>query len=208
MPRSKLPMNPGLTDAGALILAGGRSSRMGRDKVLLPFADGQTLLQRAIGFWRELCPLVLIAAGSPDHLPRDLAEELHGVQLVYDAFPGCGPLAGLQAGLRASDRELLFVGAVDLPYPSAKAAWLLYEAIGRSDAAVFCLHDRREPLFGLYRRTCLPEAETMLEAGEYKMGLLLDRVETICLPAQEDRLFFNMNTPAEYVQALRDLDRE
>ena len=201
-------MSPMLTDVSALVLAGGRSSRMGRDKVLLPFGDGRTLLQRAVDFWQELCSQVLIAAGSPDHLSPELTQELGGAELVYDAWPGCGPLAGLQAGLQASAEELLFVSAVDLPYPSARAAWMLYEAIGSSDAAVFRLHSRREPLFGLYRRTCQKETEAMLRAGEYKIGLLLDRVRTICLDARDERQFFNMNTPEEYLQALQNMDGE
>ena len=191
-----------LTDTAALILAGGRSSRMGRDKVLLPFTDGKTMLGRAIDFWRELCPQVLVAAGGEDHLPQDLPERTETVKLVYDEFPGCGPLAGLHAGLRECAGELLFVSAVDLPYLSPEAARRLLAAIGDGDAAVYRFQGRREPLFGLYRRTCLPLTRTMLEAGEYKMGLLLDRVKTVYLDTEDERLFFNMNTPQEYAQAL------
>ena len=192
-------MNPRMLEATALILAGGRSSRMGRDKVLLPLGDGRTMLERAADFWGALCPQVLIAAGTEAHLPQTLPG-----QPVYDRFPGCGPMAGLQAGLLAAGNELLFAFAVDQPYPTREAALALWTAMGEADAAVYRLDGRRAPLFGLYRRTCLPVAQTLLEAGTYKMGLLLDRVRTVYVDTTDERLLLNMNTPTEYQQVLND----
>ncbi len=188
-------------NAAALILAGGRSSRMGRDKVLLPL-QGQTLLERAVDFWSALCPEVLIAAGSSEHLA-----ELPG-SAVYDSFPGCGPLAGLEAGLSRTTQQLLFVCAVDMPYLSVPAAQLLYASIADHDIAVFHKNNRREPLFGLYRQRCLPDTRALLTAGLYKMGMLLDRLDTLVLNWTEPNLFENINTPQEYAQVRECLKDE
>lgn len=181
----------------ALILAGGRSSRMGSDKPLL-MLGGMTLLDRAARFWlaQERVGRVLAAVGSEDHLPELPA----GVLPVYDLYPGCGPMAGLHAAFRQTDAELIYVSAVDMPYLT-EAALL---PAPKGDAAVYLRDGRPEPLFGVYRRSCLPALTAALEQGRRKMSALLDELRTEYheLPESCTSALENLNTRRDYLRAL------
>lgn len=181
----------------ALILAGGRSSRMGTDKTALSLG-GQTLLERAAAFWLAQPGIdgVFAAVGTEEHLPS-LPE---GVTPVYDEYPGCGPMAGLQAAFSQADADILYVSAVDMPFLTTET--LLPPPAG--DAAVYVKNDRPEPLLGVYRRSCLPAMEAALRDGRPRMSALLDAVETAYVPLPEALLSAaeNLNTRADYLRAL------
>ena len=181
----------------ALILCGGKSRRMGTDKTVLTL-EGTTLLERAAAFWRSVPGIdaVLAAVGSADHLSA-LPE---GVTPVYDLYPGCGPMAGIHAAFAQTDTELLYVSAVDMPFLRADA--LLPPPAG--DAAVYTLQGRPEPLFAVYRRSCLAALERALREGRYKMNALLRDLDTAYIPLPEAwiPLLANLNTPADRLRAL------
>lgn len=180
----------------ALILAGGRSRRMGRDKPLLSLG-GRTLLERAVRFWRS-CPGidgVLVAVGAEDHF--DALPD--GAVPVRDLYPGCGPLAGLHAAFALTDAELVYVSAVDMPF--LKESALLPEPKG--DAAVYTKNGLPEPLFGVYRRTVLPALEAALRAGRRKASALLDELDTEYIEMREELMpvLDNLNTPEDMLRA-------
>lgn len=187
------------TEAGArcaLILAGGRSSRMGRDKALERL-EGETMLERAVRFWRESgrVDAVLAAVGQPGHL-----EPLpQGVTAIPDLIEGRGPLAGIWSAFQSTRAELLYVSAVDMPNLTAEA--ILPPPKG--DAAVYRRAGRPEPLFGVYRRSVAPVAERLLKNGVGKMSALLEAVDTEYheIPPQQARLFDNLNTPRDLLLA-------
>lgn len=191
-----------MDDVTALVLAGGKSSRMGRDKTLLALG-GQTMLARACAFGRSLgCP-VLVAAGSEAHfdaLPG-------GARAVYDAAPGLGPLSGLCAGLSAMETEFALVFAADMPYLSEAAAQLLLGAIGDADVCLFQSDGHPEPLFALYRKRCLAAAAAALGAGELRLRALLRTLRTVTLDAPDGALFVNLNTPEEFESVRRQVER-
>ncbi len=197
IPKDSMTETIHIGNTAALILAGGRSSRMGSDKPLLAL-DGRTLLQRAVSFWQaqEGIDAVLVAAGSPEHLP-DLPE---GAVPVFDLYPGCGPMAGLHAAFSRTDAEVLYVSAVDMPYLTADAVLPL----PRGDAAVYQKNGRPEPLFGVYRRSCLPALEASLAGGQRKMSALLDALDAdyVNLPDAASGLLENLNTRVDYLRAL------
>ena len=177
----------------ALILAGGRSSRMGRDKVNLRL-HGETLLERAVRFWRESgrVDAVYVAVGRADHIPT-LPE---GAIPVVDLVDARGPIGGLHAAFHTTGAELLWISGVDMPFLTADA--ILPEPEG--DALIYRHNGRPEPLLGVYRRTVLPVMEEMLSAGEGKLRVLLDRVDTHYVDAtpELEGVFRNVNTPKEY----------
>ena len=181
------------------IMAGGKSTRMGQDKagVLL---DGRTLLDRALERWKDFGNGMQLSVGPGER--SAMAPE--GVRAVIDIYPERGPLGGLHAGLQACQTELLLLVAVDSPFVTEELAEALVNMSESSsaDAYVYSLDGRPEPLFGLYRKSCLPAAEELLRAGENKMGLLLCRVDTAYLfGAGKQRFFLNLNTPEELAQA-------
>lgn len=222
----------------ALILAGGRSRRMGRNKALLRLggpkagagsentadgdrtaeaektdsaagdiadgaekangAVGETLLERAVRFWKasQAAERVLIAAGQPDRL----GELPEGAEAVYDLMEDRGPMAAVLSAFRQTDADLLYVSAVDMPC-------LTEEAIPPvppedRDASVYLLSGKPEPLFGVYRRSVMAEAEKLLRSGSGKMSLLLERVRTeyLSVPPQMESVFRNVNTWEEYLR--------
>ena len=189
-------------DVTVQIMAGGRSTRMGRDKALVELG-GRTLLQRALDTWQNYGGAVQLSVGAAERGALAPA----GIPAVADRYRDCGPLGGLHAGLLECRTELLLLTAVDCPFVTAELADGLLAAIGRADACVYTAAERPQPLFGLYRRTCLAPAAELLAAGEYKMGLLLRRVETIRLPAADPAPFRNLNTPEELEREERGCDR-
>lgn len=185
-----------------LILAGGRSRRMGRDKAQLPF-QGQSLLERAVAFWKSQLPgaKIYVSLGKPDPhfpLPQDITP-------VYDLTPEQGPMGGLQAAFQSTGSDLLWVSAVDMPElcPEAVAA-LEHGHSHCEDVCVFARDGRPEPLLGLYRSTCLGEIHRLLEAGNRRMGALLDHVSTTLVPLESERWIRNINTPQELAQLLEE----
>lgn len=182
------------------IMLGGRSTRMGRDKALVELG-GKTLLARAVDTWQRYGAGVQLSVGDPSR--RALAPR--GTTAVADVYPDRGPLGGLHAGLAVCPTPLLLIAAVDCPFLGPALADGLLGAIGTADACVYTVQGRPQPLFGLYRRTCLPQAEAMLAAGENKLALLLGRVETVALPADDPAPFRNLNTPEELEQARQAL---
>ena len=181
----------------ALILAGGQSRRMGREKAELSLG-GETLLSRAVSFWKGIPSIdgVIVSVGTEDHF-TSLPD---GVFAVPDLFPGCGPAAGLHAAFSLTDAELLYVSAVDMPFLRADA--LLPPPKG--DAIVYTRRGKPEPLFGAYRRTILPALEEALRNGNRKMRLLLEQAETEYIPLPEALLktVSNLNTRDDLMRAL------
>lgn len=190
-----------MTDLTALVLAGGKSSRMGRDKMLLEL-NGQTMLERACAFARTLTDRVLVAAGSENHF----ASLPDGCRAVYDETPGLGPLGGLCAGLSRAETEYLLVFAADMPNPSPEAAARLCEAIGEADICLFQKNGRPEPLFALYRKRVLPSAKQALANGQLKLTTLIGTLNARFLDWDAETLFVNLNTPEDYESARRQVE--
>jgi molybdopterin-guanine dinucleotide biosynthesis protein A len=179
-----------------IVLAGGRSRRMGRDKARLPV--GTTILvERIIGRLAPAVDQVIVAGGSfPD---------LDGVRLVADDEPGAGPLTGIAAGLRALPGEVGWVVACDLPDVDPRVGELLFALAADVDAVVPRPGARPEALCAVYHRRLVPRIERMLAAGEHRVRALLEesRVSYVDAPElrnvdPELRSFRNLNTPEEY----------
>ncbi len=188
-----------------VILAGGQSRRMGRDKLLLPLS-GERLLDRAVRRYGEVFPRVLVSVSGPERYP-----EL-GDRRVFDVFPGAGPLAGLHAGLLASGDDVFLTGA-DMPFSSPEQALRLSSLCGEKEACVLTDADGRwEPLFGFYRRSLLPGAEELLKAGRRSMASLLSRasLREVSLrelgEGEDSRLLRNVNNPEDYEKLCLELD--
>lgn len=185
--------------AVAVILAGGQSRRMGRDKAELPLA-GQSFLDRMAGELSPLFDRVYVSVDRPGRYP--------GYQELADLRPGQGPLAGLEAAFLRTGAEEVFLAAVDLPFAGrALAARVLAEARG-GDAWVIRRRDgAAEPLFALYRRSCLETLTGCLDQGRRAVKALLDRVDCRWLEEDElpefrlDQALWNVNTGADYRRA-------
>ena len=183
-----------------VILAGGRSRRMGRDKAALPLGAG-TFLSRLV---REYAPEfpVYVSVGERGKFP------LFGAGELVDLHPGQGPLAGLEAAFRETDAEGVFLTATDLPFGTRALARRLVENLGTADACVIRRRDGTpEPTFAVYRRSCLAAVEQCLREGRRSFRGMFDRMEVQWVPEETlgdvflERVLQNVNTPEEYEAA-------
>jgi len=190
----------------AIVLAGGRSSRMGQDKALLPFG-GTTLLNRICCRLLEDSWDVIVVAESESHF-RDagLAE---GVQIVGDLYPGMGPMGGIVTGLRAAGEGIHAVVGCDMPRVSNDLLRLLLDGAHGHDAAVPELGSRLEPLCAAYDAGCVGRLEPEIRAGRLSLQHALRTLNINIVPESSIRSidpdlvsFTNINTPEEYRDAV------
>ena len=181
----------------ALILAGGKSSRMGRDKALLQF-QGKTLLQRQIDLIGTLGQIdLLISCRDSSAYP------ISHYTSIQDNFPQAGPVAGIESGLRTIRSSHLMVLAVDLPYLDQQFLRLLMSSCDESTGVVPRLQNKAEPLVAIYPKAAHQIAIQLLTAGKNAAREFADTCEAAGLvkfiPVSEDssHLFHNWNSPAD-----------
>jgi molybdopterin-guanine dinucleotide biosynthesis protein A len=168
---------------GAIVLAGGRSSRFGRDKLAEPI-DGIPLLDHAIAAVRSITEDVVVVA-APDADPP----VPEGVTLVRDARPFEGPLAALDAGLAASPVERVIVVGGDMPTLVPAVLARLLAALDEDATAAILEVDGPRAILPL-ALTCQPARSAvrhLLETGERRLGAVLDVLEVRVVPAAEWR---------------------
>jgi molybdopterin-guanine dinucleotide biosynthesis protein A len=182
----------------AVLLAGGRSTRMGRDKATLVI-DGEPLWQRQLATLRALDPAELLISG-----PLDGPWSGAGVEVVPDDRPGFGPLGGLATILTRMRYERLLVLAVDLPAMTADFLRSLLGACPADRGIVPALDGRFEPLAAIYPRTLHGMVVRGLKGGGYSLQPLValglaEGLLAVHPVGEGDRcLFHNLNTPADF----------
>jgi len=181
-----------------VVVAGGRSSRMGADKALLTL-DGTTLAERAARCLAAVCPVVLVADRG--------RSTVAGLASVEDG-PGGGPAAGLLGAARAAPDQPLLVLGCDLPaVPTALLAGLV-ELAGGSGADLALPRSPRglEPLVGYYGPRALASLERQVADGRFALRHLLENPdlavtllegEALAAFGDPERIFANLNTPEE-----------
>jgi molybdopterin-guanine dinucleotide biosynthesis protein A len=191
----------------ALVLAGGFSRRMGRDKWSLPFG-GETLLERTVRIVREVVPEVWV-----------VAREGQGVrgrfQVARDPAEGKGPLAGIAAGLGAMQAERAFVTSCDVPFLAPALVRRLLDLSRGHAAAVPFVGGYHMTTAAVYSKEALPAARRLLAEGRLRPFFLVEELKARIVTAEELRdadpslaSFRNCNTPEEYRAALRDAGLE
>jgi molybdenum cofactor guanylyltransferase len=182
------------TAVAGVVLAGGASRRMGRDKATMEF-DGSTLVERVVGALKQRCDPVFVIAAPGQPLPA-----LPG-EVLRDEIRGIGPLLATARGLRAAadaGRQWAFVAAVDMPYLSADLIDTLLSPATRLGADVVLPWDGRDHyLAGVYRTALAARAAELVDAGERSMRALVDRVDTQRIVMGEQRALTNVNSAAD-----------
>ena len=199
--------------AAAIILAGGRSARMGRDKATLPIGD-RSLIERAVAELRTaFSPIIVVAAPAVEQ-PSLFDPEAAGVTLVRDRRAFEGPVGALRAGLAAANRDCAFAAACDLPMLDARVALELCAMLDNHDAVVPRVGGRLQMLHAAYQRRCLDRLAAMEREGERRLHILVERIRTRIVEEPEMRLidprlesFVNINTPPDYRSARAAIER-
>ncbi|QIA09745.1 molybdenum cofactor guanylyltransferase [Draconibacterium halophilum] len=177
-----------------IILAGGKSKRMGTDKALLEL-DGQTLLERAIELCKPISSELLISSNHQSHTT-------FGYPVIEDEIKNCGPMGGISSGLKQSKSDWNLVLSVDAAFVDSNFLKFLLANTGDFDAVIPFTEKGAEPLIALYNKSILPAMGNRLQSDDYRMQNLLKESKTNWLDAGElqvenKRLFTNLNRPED-----------
>lgn len=188
---------------GALILSGGKSRRMGRDKMLLDIG-GQSFLSRIA---QELACFSerLLSVGENAELA------VPGFEAVYDLYADCGPIAGLYAGLTHCRSDALLVVPCDVPLFERALGEYLLECLGEGcEASVAVTRDgRAHPYCGVYRKSMASLLRQRIGAGQLSLMDALPQLPIVYAGLSNtpypDACLTNVNTPEEYQRLLKQI---
>ena len=182
---------------------------MGQPKAMLPWGDG-TLVDRVVERVREVVPEVILVAREGQEL-----DPPPGVTVARDPAEGKGPLAGLVAGLEATDASRVFLAACDAPFLEPALIRRLLTLSRGHDAAVPLIDGYYMVTTAVYTRAALPVARQLLAAGKARPRFLIERIHARIVTAgelrgsdAELRSFVACNTPEEYAAARREAGLE
>ncbi|USG68487.1 molybdenum cofactor guanylyltransferase [Brevibacillus ruminantium] len=194
---------------GGVILAGGKSSRMGQPKELLPWKEGTLIAHLHKELTGAGLPCLIVS-----HAPETI-ERMGGMQadaavdVVRDQVPSCGPISGIVTAFRLRSEEVLLVLSCDLPFVEQKHLKKLIDYAAQQsdwDAVVVKTGDRVHPLLALYHRRSQPYWEEALSAGQYRLMEVLQKLRIVWTPPDllDAWAAYNANTPEEYRCALEE----
>jgi len=184
-----------------VIFAGGKSSRMGEDKALLPFASYTTLTEYQHQRLSQLFQNVYISTKNPKKF--SFAAEF----LVDNIKDNYSPLNGFLTLFEELQTESVFVISVDTPFISDVEIQMLLQADRKeNDATVAQTNNKVHPLCGVYHRSLYPRISKMFKEDRHKLTQLLNDVNTAYVSFEDERVFLNLNRPHEYQEALKLLN--
>ena len=193
-----------ISGISGVLLAGGRSRRMGQDKRRLT-VGGKPLFQRALSVFQELFPQIIVVVAEDSSVTEGLQH-----QVVSDLIPGKGPMGGLYTGLSFSQNPYVFLAACDMPFLSPPLVLRLCENTKDSDVSMVQLRTGFQPMQGVYSKKCLSPLKDLIEKDQLQMQNLLDSSglsinivdqETIKDLDENFVSFINVNTPSDLEMA-------
>ncbi|MGE3961193.1 MAG: molybdenum cofactor guanylyltransferase [Dehalococcoidia bacterium] len=201
-----------MADVSGIVLTGGRSSRMGRDKAALVLG-GSTLLARAVAALDAVADDIVIVRAPGQSLP--LVQTSGSLTIVADAAEGLGPLAGIVHGLAAAAADIAVVVGVDHPFLRPSLLQLLVERVREGAPWVLPLLDgHAQPSCCALSRACLESLRARLEAGERSPAAVAEALGAVLVPEAEWRRvdpeglsFLDVDTPEDFEAARRRLGR-
>ena len=204
-----------------LILAGGKSSRMKKDKSQLPWQDSTTLTHMLTNSYVYPFERTVISANriiEPQELPNFIrkktkqrehtTEYIHlsdkrRLSVVSDLYTDCGPLGGMEAAMRLYPSDCWLILAVDLPFfDFSRVPALLASDASEYDAVIPVVDGRENPLAALYKGRVYEKIRTALAYGDYRVRKIYNKKAAFIDETPYARQYLNMNTPLAYKEAL------
>lgn len=191
----------------AVILAGGKSTRMGFDKQLLQMQN-KTVMEHLISLLATKFGDIMISSSTPE-----LYQQAN-VRVIHDIYENIGPLGGIHSALQNAKSEGVFVIACDMPYLEFRYMDYMIEQMSQTsyDACVTERGGFLEVFHSFYLASALPALESELEAGHYSVQKFTRKINTLIIPEKiaagflpEWRAFTNLNTPQEYEDFRRQI---
>ncbi len=180
-----------------VILCGGKSSRMGEDKSLLPFSTSNSLIQYQ---YERLKPYFKNIYISSKVNKFDFLEKKK--KIIFDKGLESSPIAALESIVESLDYDKVFIITVDTPLIKIETIKQLIEASGNSDITV-AKTKRTHNLCGVFKITILSEIKNMLLQDIHKVGYLLKNMSTSYILFNDENEFINLNDKEEYSRALQ-----
>jgi len=182
-------------DFSGVILAGGRSSRMGHPKAFLPL-KGRRMIDIILEVFYSLFDEILIVTDDTTKFV-----DFRGVEVIQDLVKGCGPLGGIYTGLKAISREKAFLVACDMPFLHSELIerLLLASVENKYDCVVPSSFKGSEPLHAVYSTRILPIIEDLLRGKDLSLNQLLKRCHCKYVKVENKDIssFVNVNTPEQ-----------
>jgi molybdopterin-guanine dinucleotide biosynthesis protein A len=183
-----------------VLLAGGESRRMGRNKALLEIG-GKTLAERTLAVLQKACREVLISSRTEEPFGK------YGFKVIPDVYPGSGPLGGLYSVLDKASYDQLFLVACDMPFVNEAAVRFIYDRMDGFDAIVPYAMGKIHPLHAFYHKRITPLVEEKIKNKLLSMAEVLQGCRTKILNLEDgeivdregvQRSLINVNTPEEW----------
>lgn len=184
----------------AIILAGGKSTRLGQSKALQAI-QGKSLIQWVIDRLAVLSTEIIIVTAHGEEIP---CSSPVGIKTVADIYPHRGPLVGIYSGLAASSCSRAIIVGCDTPFLSVRLLEHMTQVSSAFDVVVPRIEDKVEPLCAIYSRNCLIAIEALLEQNELRISRLFNMVTARYIEKHEINAFdpehlsfFNANSQAD-----------
>jgi len=199
------------TDITAIILAGGKSKRMGKEKALLHIGE-KTIIEILVERLKSLFPNIILSTNNPESFT------FLKIRMVEDFYKNVGPLGGIHAGLTESETEKNFIISCDLPLMSTELIDYICNYKTDKKIIVCKTGDYIEPTFGIYSKEIVEELEVILNLNlQYglqpkdisiqnaieKIGAEI--IDATKLPFYNEDAFYNMNTFEDYIYVTKKL---
>lgn len=204
-----------------LILAGGKSSRMKKDKSQLPWQDSTTLTHMLTNSYVYPFERTVISANRiiesqelPDFIRKKTKQREHTTEYIHlgdkrrlsvvsDLYTDCGPLGGMEAAMRLYPSDCWLILAVDLPFfDFSRVPALLAADASEYDAVIPVVDGRENPLAALYKGRVYEKIRTALADGDYRVRKIYNKKAAFIDETPYARQYLNMNTPLAYKEAL------
>ena len=185
-----------------IILAGGKSERMGRrDKAFLKIGRDSIVARQLRLIKKHFTKIIIVTNSMAKY------KGLKGVRVIPDIIPDRGSLGGILSGLLASEDRYNFVIACDMPFINTRLMKYMYENSAGYDVVVPKVDGRYEPLFSLYSKDCVRYIEPLIEKKRFKISGFFSRIKVKSISRKEverfgepDVIFMNVNTPDDLLK--------
>lgn len=192
-------MNTKTKSINGYILAGGKSSRMGKDKGLLLF-EGKPMIRYVIEQMQPLFDNLVIVSNNPEY-------EIFGLEVIPDLIKDIGPAGGIYTALSHSDSQLNFIVSCDMPFVTAAAIEFVFKNSNESQIVLLENQGKLEPLFGIYSKDCEEKWMQLIQQNTIKLQEMVLQFKLKTIPVEnneifKDSFFKNINTKADFNNAL------
>jgi molybdopterin-guanine dinucleotide biosynthesis protein A len=191
-----------MNNATGIVLAGGKGSRINKNKALITLSEGKTLLQKCVESLSKVLTKIVIISNQ-----KELYSD-YDAHVVEDLVKDKGPLGGIYTGLSYSTTHCNFVIGCDMPFPQPRLIELLLKRCDDYDVVIPETGGEVEPLFAVYSKYCLPVISDHLQKDDLKIRKIFEKLKVQII--REERIdevdprhlsFFNINTAEDLKRA-------